>query len=240
RDTENKHITRHQVYHKTYDFIVIGSGSAGGPVAYRLAATPGVRVLLLEAGPVNSVVSDIPIEYVTLFQSEYDWNYAEERQPVGLAFKDGRIPENRGRVLGGSSSINAMIYNRGHRQTFDDWSREFGAQGWRVMAVILLMIIAYVFRSQIKKWYFENCVQKSGQKTGPKTVGQQKSVQTGRTRVRVPGDLSVEEDSISDRELSIKANRASTEEFIPGANKDRKSTIPDPVGNGGGGHTTED
>ncbi|CAG2115643.1 unnamed protein product [Medioppia subpectinata] len=71
----------------------------------------------------------------------------------------------------------------------------------------------------------------------------QKSVQTGRTRVRVPGDISVEEDSISDRELSsIKAGRASTEEFVPGANKDRKSTIPDPVGNGsgGGGHTTED
>ncbi|CAG2178709.1 unnamed protein product, partial [Oppiella nova] len=74
--------------------------------------------------------------YQLLFQSEYDWNHTEAKQPVGLAFKDGRIQENRGKVLGGSSSVNGMVYNRGNRQTFDDWAHEFGAEGWTYREVL--------------------------------------------------------------------------------------------------------
>jgi choline dehydrogenase len=129
-DAEHKLIGDRQVFDKSYDFIVVGSGSAGGVVAHRLAENPRIHVLLLEAGGPAGIPTDIPMEYQPLFQSEYDWNYTEAKQPVGLAFKDGRIQENRGKVLGGSSSVNAMVYNRGNRQTFDDWAHEFWAEGW--------------------------------------------------------------------------------------------------------------
>ena len=136
KDSEHKLNSDRQVFDKSYDFIVVGSGSAGGVVAHRLAENAHIHVLLLEAGGPPGIPNDIPIEYVTLLQSEYDWNYTEAKQSVGLAFKDGRIQENRGKVLGGSSSVNVMVYNRGNRQTFDDWAHEFGAEGWSYREVL--------------------------------------------------------------------------------------------------------
>ena len=124
-----------QEFKNVYDFIVVGSGSAGGIVAHRLAES-GVDVLLLEAGGPNGIPNDIPIEYLTLFGSECDWNYTMAKQFVGQAFVGGVIPENRGKVLGGSSSINAMIFNRGNRRDFDLWAHQFGAVGWSYEEVL--------------------------------------------------------------------------------------------------------
>jgi choline dehydrogenase len=107
-----------------YDYVIVGGGSAGCVLAARLSEDPDVRVLLLEAGPpdVNENIH-VPLGYLKLAATEVDWDYhsAPEHECAGR-----RIPLPRGRVLGGSSSINAMVYIRGNRRDYDDW----GVPGW--------------------------------------------------------------------------------------------------------------
>jgi choline dehydrogenase len=112
-----------------FDYVIVGGGSAGCVVAARLAEDPGVRVLLLEAGPAAENVAEIriPAAYTRLFRSRYDWNYVTLPQERA----DGRpIYWPRGRVLGGSSAMNSMIYIRGNRLDYDTWRDEFGCTGW--------------------------------------------------------------------------------------------------------------
>ena len=111
-----------------YDYIIVGAGSAGCVLAARLSADSSVSVLLLEAGPADSA-SEIqaPAALSRLFQSSYDWNYTTVPQHRAA----GRsIYWPRGKVLGGSSSMNAMIYIRGNRHDFQAWPDEYGGQGW--------------------------------------------------------------------------------------------------------------
>ncbi|HUB76619.1 MAG TPA: GMC family oxidoreductase N-terminal domain-containing protein [Solirubrobacteraceae bacterium] len=107
-----------------YDYVIVGAGSAGCVLAARLSEDPDVRVLLLEAGPpdVNENIH-VPLGYLQLGATEVDWDYhsAPEAHCAGR-----RITLPRGRVLGGSSSINAMVYIRGNRLDYDDW----GVPGW--------------------------------------------------------------------------------------------------------------
>jgi choline dehydrogenase len=109
------------------DFIVVGGGSAGAVVASRLSEDPTADVLLLESGvarpPRESV---IPAAFSQLFGTEHDWNYTTEPEP-GLA--DRRLYWPRGRLLGGSSAMNAMIWTPGARADFDGW-RDLGNRGW--------------------------------------------------------------------------------------------------------------
>jgi len=125
-----------QEFDRSYDFIVVGAGAAGAVVAHRLAENPNAKVILLEAGGPKGVQSDIPAEYVTQLGTEYDWNYTMAQQFVGLAYEDQRIQENRGKVLGGSTTINGMVYNRGNRRTYDIWAQEYGAIGWSYREVL--------------------------------------------------------------------------------------------------------
>jgi choline dehydrogenase len=111
-----------------YDFIVIGAGSAGCVLANRLSADPRHRVLLLEAGgPDRNIWLHLPIGYYrTIFNTKLGWGYETEPDP-GL---NGRkIPWPRGKVLGGSSAINGLVYIRGQREDFDHW-RQLGNPGW--------------------------------------------------------------------------------------------------------------
>lgn len=111
-----------------YDFIVIGAGSAGCVLANRLSNDPANRVLLLEAGGRDrNPWIHIPVGYYrTIFHRKLNWGYQTEPEP-GL---NGRqIPWPRGRVLGGSSSINGLVYIRGQREDFDHW-RQLGNRGW--------------------------------------------------------------------------------------------------------------
>ncbi len=107
-----------------YDYVIVGAGSAGCVLANRLSEDGDASVLLLEAGPpdVNQNIH-VPLGYLQLAATEIDWDYhsAPERECSGR-----RIPLPRGKVLGGSSSINAMVYIRGNRRDYDDW----GVPGW--------------------------------------------------------------------------------------------------------------
>jgi choline dehydrogenase len=108
-----------------FDFIVIGAGSAGCVLASRLSEDPSKRVLLLEAGPRDTNVwIHVPLGYGKLFaRTDVNWAYESEPEP---ALKGRKIFTPRGKVLGGSSSINGLVYIRGQREDFDGW----GIPGW--------------------------------------------------------------------------------------------------------------
>jgi choline dehydrogenase len=111
-----------------YDYVIIGAGSAGCVLALRLTENPSTRVLLIEAGPPDDADEvHIPAALSLLFQSTYDWDFRTVPQERAA----GRsIYWPRGRMLGGSSSINAMIYIRGSRHDYDTWRDEYGCSGW--------------------------------------------------------------------------------------------------------------
>jgi choline dehydrogenase len=119
---------------RDFDYVIVGAGSAGCVLAARLTEDPEVRVLLLEAGPrdgswriaMPSAVGSL------LSSSRFNWNYTSEPEP-GL---DGRrLSHPRGRVLGGSSSINGMVYIRGHALDYDGWASA-GLPGWSYAEVL--------------------------------------------------------------------------------------------------------
>lgn len=113
--------------HDLYDYIVVGAGSAGCVLAARLSEDPGVRVLLVEAGPADDAMEiHVPAAFGKLFRTKYDWDYTTEPEP-GLGGRRCYLP--RGRMFGGSSSMNAMIYIRGNRLDYDAWAAA-GAEGW--------------------------------------------------------------------------------------------------------------
>src|SRR6202047_657474 len=117
-----------------YDYVIVGAGSAGCVLAARLTETPGLSVLLLEAGRRdNSWQIDMPSAVGSLLSSDrFNWNYLSEPEP----HLDGRrLTHPRGKVLGGSSSINGMVYIRGHALDYDGWAQE-GASGWSYADVL--------------------------------------------------------------------------------------------------------
>jgi choline dehydrogenase len=111
-----------------YDYVIVGAGSAGCVLASRLSENPDCQVLLLEAGPPDTADEiHIPAAINLLFKTAYDWDY----ETVAQNSAAGRsIYWPRGRVLGGSSSINAMIYIRGNRHDYDSWRDDYGCTGW--------------------------------------------------------------------------------------------------------------
>jgi len=116
-----------------YDYIIIGAGSAGCVLANRLTENPLIQVLLLEAGqPDRSLKIRIPAALSQLFKTKYDWAYHTEPQ---TNLNDRQLFTPRGKVLGGSSSINAMIYIRGHRLDYDLW-KDLGNEGWGFAEVL--------------------------------------------------------------------------------------------------------
>ncbi|MEN1727092.1 MAG: choline dehydrogenase [Pseudomonadota bacterium] len=124
-----------------YDYIIVGAGSAGCVLAHRLSADPSVKVLLLEAGPRDwNPFIHMPAGLAKLVNfKSLNWNYETEPEPN---LNNRKLYWPRGRVLGGSSSINAMCYSRGHRSDYDDWA-SLGNPGWGWTDVL-----PYFMRSQ--------------------------------------------------------------------------------------------
>ncbi len=124
---------------QSYDYVIVGAGSAGCTLAARLSEDPSVRVLLLEAGGKDSSLKiKIPAAFPQQFHTKLDWDFATEPEP----YVDGRslfIP--RGKALGGSSSMNAMLYVRGRPLDYDSWAAQ-GAPGWGYSDVLPYFIKA--------------------------------------------------------------------------------------------------
>jgi len=118
-----------------YDYIIVGAGSAGCVLANRLSAKPDVRVLLLEAGPSdNSLFIRMPAMVgEVLTKPRFNWEYVTEPQKH---LNGRRIPWARGKALGGSSSINGMIYIRGHAYDYDRWAEDPELAHWSYAHVL--------------------------------------------------------------------------------------------------------
>lgn len=114
--------------HDSFDYVIVGAGSAGCVLANRLSADRSIRVLLLEAGGRDNYVwIHIPIGLAYIHNNpRFDWCYESEPEPF---LDNRRIRMPRGKTLGGSSSINGMVYVRGHASDYDQW-RQLGNAGW--------------------------------------------------------------------------------------------------------------
>ena len=118
---------------QTFDYIVVGAGSAGSVLANRLSADPQHKVLVLEAGREIHPWSRIPVGFARLIENPAaNWLYSSEPD-AGTGGR--RIPIPRGKLLGGSSSINGMVFVRGQAQDYDQWA-QLGNRGWSYREVL--------------------------------------------------------------------------------------------------------
>ncbi|HXI89363.1 MAG TPA: GMC family oxidoreductase N-terminal domain-containing protein [Blastocatellia bacterium] len=121
---------------ETFDFIVVGGGSAGAVIAARLSEDPNCRVALIEAGERPPDVELMPVACAAMqLNPATDWMYTADPGKAGLGLNGKRVPVPRGKMLGGSSGLNYMAYVRGHPGDFDSWA-EGGATGWSYADVL--------------------------------------------------------------------------------------------------------
>ena len=114
----------------SYDYVIVGSGSAGSVLAARLTEDQEIRVLVLEAGPPDTslITLRMPAALAEPVKStRYNWAYRSEPEPH---LDNRRLAYPRGKVVGGSSSINGMVYLRGNRLDYDGWARANGMERW--------------------------------------------------------------------------------------------------------------
>ena len=120
------------VVDREFDFIIVGAGSSGCVLANRLSEVENVSVLLIEAGgPDHNSDIHIPLAYPKLQMSDVDWKYKTSSQKQAcLNMYSHQCAWPRGKVLGGPSGINAMVYTRGNKVDYDHWEKVYGAEGW--------------------------------------------------------------------------------------------------------------
>ncbi|KAL1461057.1 hypothetical protein WDU94_012989 [Cyamophila willieti] len=125
-----------KTFKQEYDFIVIGSGSGGSVVANRLSENSNWTVLLLEAGPEEIILDEIPLFVSHIVNSDFNWGYRTERSDsICQGMKDQRCNWPRGKVMGGTSVTNYMVYSRGVPHDYDDWAA-LGNTGWSFKDVL--------------------------------------------------------------------------------------------------------
>ena len=118
----------------SFDYVIVGAGTAGCVLAARLAEDPGTRICLIEAGGSDRhpLISTPALVGAAIATKRLNWRFETVPQSQ---LKGRRIPQPRGKVLGGSGSINGMVYSRGHPRDYDDWAAA-GATGWDFSAVL--------------------------------------------------------------------------------------------------------
>ena len=138
-----------------FDYIIVGGGSSGATLAGRLSSNPSVKVLLLEAGPSDgSLKIKVPLGYGSLFYDQkFNWKYETEPE---AELNGRRMYWPRGKVLGGSSAINAMVYVRGHQNDFKDWAKVAPSWSWSNVEPLF---------KKIEAWKGENSSARGG--SGP-------------------------------------------------------------------------
>ncbi|CAH1388956.1 unnamed protein product [Nezara viridula] len=124
-----------------YDFVIVGGGSAGCVLAHRLTENPNWNVLLIEAGGDGNALTDAPRFHSLIRNTQFDWNYTTVKQEKACLKNNGICPYPRGKVLGGCSSTNAMLYVRGNKADYDDWATK-GNYGWSYKDVLPYFIKA--------------------------------------------------------------------------------------------------
>ncbi|MFE6887914.1 GMC family oxidoreductase [Streptomyces sp. NPDC057694] len=150
---------------RTYDYVIVGAGSAGCVLAGRLTEDPAVRVALVESGPRDRKTEiRIPAAFPKLFKTPYDWDFATTKQ---AALEDRELYWPRGHTLGGSSSINGMMWVRGHRADYDAWGEAAGEE-WAYDA------FAPYFR-RAERWGGERPAQSVYGTDGPLHISPQRS-----------------------------------------------------------------
>ena len=132
-----------------FDYIIVGAGSAGCVLASRLSENSNVTVLLIEAGGMDSMPDiHIPASHAHLLGSTVDWAYRTVPLAYSsIALRDQRSVWSKGKVLGGSSSIDWMLYERGNRNDFDRWEQLHGASGWSYQDILPYFKKAEDYRS---------------------------------------------------------------------------------------------
>ncbi|KAF2895748.1 hypothetical protein ILUMI_10429 [Ignelater luminosus] len=130
----------------SYDYVIVGAGSAGAVIASRLSEIPKNRILLLEAGGDETDFSDIPAMGPYLLNLEFNWNYNSTPQTTAcLAKPNQECPFHRGKALGGTSTINGLNYVRGNRENYNNWFRQ-GNPGWSYQDVLPFFVKSEDFR----------------------------------------------------------------------------------------------
>ena len=121
-------VSPQEVSSKTYDYVIVGGGTAGLVIAARLSEHPQVSVCVLEAGPAvfNEPTINVPGRFGQSLGGQYDWQFATTPQP-GLGNRS--LPWARGKVLGGSSALNFMAWTRPNKEDLDAWEA-LGNKGW--------------------------------------------------------------------------------------------------------------
>ena len=129
-----------------FDYIIVGGGSSGATLAGRLSSNPSIKVLLLEAGPSDgSLKIKVPLGYGSLFYDQkFNWKYETEPE---AELTGRKVYWPRGKVLGGSSAINAMVYVRGHKNDFNDWAKVAPSWSWSNVEPLFKKIEAWKGKS---------------------------------------------------------------------------------------------